>query len=189
MEQLLTVDTINHIMYVMVDNKLIKTIKNVFVGKNGTTSVDKAIEGDMKTPLGLFNLGVAFGIHDLSIDYPYIKIDDGSFWVDDNNSKYYNCFVELGRKVDDFGYSYIFNLDEKEFSSAEHLISYKEAYEYAIFIEFNVCNKNHGNNKGSAIFLHCGSSYTHGCVAVSRDDMLWILNFLDRNKNPKILIK
>ena len=194
MNQLFTVDTNKKVMYVTLDDKLVKTIENVWIGRNGVSTFDNAIDFDEKTPLGLFNLGVSFGIHDMNIKYPYIKIDDNSYWVDDYKSVHYNYFVEIGNEVNSFDYPYIISLKNKDFDSAEHLIDFKKQYEYAIFIEYNAYHQiidGKGNNKGSAIFLHChgDKGYTGGCVAVSREDMLWIMNFIDRKKNPKILIQ
>ncbi|MBR3898373.1 MAG: L,D-transpeptidase family protein [Bacilli bacterium] len=193
MEELFILDSESKKINVYLDDKLIKIIDDVRIGLNGVCDYNDMVEGGKRTPRGLYNLGVAFGRYDLNINYPYIKIDNGSYWVDDINSKYYNSFVEVDGSVDTFGYDYIFNLNKKEFNSAEHLIDYKKAYEYGVFIEYNTDNKINGlgNNKGSAIFLHCygESDYTYGCVAISRDDMKWVINFLDRNKNPQILIK
>lgn len=193
--QLLTVDTSSRLMYVTEDDKLIKTIKNVWIGKNGVSTFENAMEFDKKTPLGLYDLGISFGIHNLNIKYPYIKLDENSYWVDDPMSKHYNYFVEVNKNIDTFNYPYIISLKDKDFKSAEHLIDFKKQYEYAVFIEYNVHDQvdenGIGNNKGSAIFLHChgDKGYTGGCIAVSKEDMKWIINYLDKNKNPKILIK
>ena len=182
-------------MSIFEDGKLVRKIDEVWVGKNGVTEPENIIEFDEKTPLGLYNLGVAFGMHDLDIDYPYFKVQDNDYWVDDYKSSHYNYMVRIGEDIPNFGYHYIISEDEKDFESAEHLKDYEMQYEYSVFIEFNSMNqidKNGiGNNKGSAIFLHCFGlkGYTGGCVAVSRENMEFIINFLDRNKKPKILIK
>ena len=192
--ELFVVDTGNFIIYVYKDNELVRIIDNVWIGKNGVTNFENAIEGDGKTPLGLYDLGISFGIYDLKIKYPYIKINENSYWVDDAESKYYNYFVQIDEDVKTYDYSYIVSHTEKEFKSAEHLIDFKKQYEYAIFIEFNsngqIDKNGKGNNKGSAIFLHChgDKGYTGGCIAINRKDMLWILKYLDINKHPKILI-
>ena len=188
--QLFVVDIENKMMEVYDDDKLVKSIADVWIGRNGVTTFEDAIDFDEKTPLGTFNLGVSFGIHDLNINYPYIKIDEK-----DRKSRHYNYFVEIGKNIEDFGYPYIVSLEKKDFSSAEHLMDYKQQYEYAIFIEYNTSNQINeegiGNNKGSAIFLHChgNKGYTGGCVAINKEDMFWIINYIDRRKNPKILIK
>ena len=193
--QLIIVNTSEKKMFVYENKMLIKIINDVCIGKNGVANFKEAREGDGKTPLGLYNLGVSFGVHDLDIQYPYIKISSNSYWVDDADSKYYNNFVEVGGAVNTFGYSYIANLRDRKFNSAEHLIDYKKQYEYAVFVEFNSSNQidesGKGNGIGSAIFLHChgDKGYTGGCIAISKEDMLWILSYLNKDYNPKIMIK
>ena len=192
MNQLIVVEISNkNTMKIYEDDKLIKNINHVEIGKNGVNK--HTYEGSMTTPLGQFNLGIAFGTHNLNINYPYIKINKNLYWVDDENSKYYNKLVSLNEKINNFNYSYIINLNKKNFSSAEHLIDYPKQYEYAIYIEYNVNGEKYedGRGKSSAIFIHClgDKGYTGGCIAIPREEMIFILNFLDRNKNPKIIIK
>ena len=178
-------------MKIFEDDKLIKKIDHVEIGKNGASKTIN--ETSWKTPLGLFNLGIAFGIHNLNIDYPYIKINKNMYWVDDTNSKYYNKLISLNENINTFNYPYIINTDKKQFLSAEHLIDYPKQYEYAVYIEYNVNGEKYedGKGKSSAIFLHClgDKGYTGGCVAVPKEEMLFILKFLDKNKHPKIIIK
>lgn len=180
-----------NVMKIYENDKLIKTIAHVEIGKNGASK--HVYEGSIKTPLGKFNLGIAFGTHDLNIDFPYIKINDNLYWVDDENSKYYNKLISLNKNTNTYNFPYIINTSKKEFSSAEHLIDYPKQYEYAVYIEYNVDDEKYenGKGKGSAIFLHClgDKGYTSGCIAISKEDMLFILKFLDKNKNPKIIIK
>lgn len=195
--QLLVVDVKEkpYTMAIFEDGKLIKNIDEVWIGRNGVIEAEKAIEGDDKTPLGLYNLGVGFGMHDLDINYPYFKVQDNDYWVDDYKSSHYNYMVRIGEDIHNFGYHYIISENEKDFESAEHLKDYEMQYEYSVFIEFNsdgqIDENGIGNNKGSAIFLHCFGlkGYTGGCVAVSRENMEFLMNFLDRDKHPKILIK
>ena len=186
MDQRFIVETKAKKMFVMSGNNLVKIIDDVRFGKNGVCDFSKMKEGGNKTPLGKYNLGIAFGIHDLDIDYPYIKIDDNSYWVDDVNSNFYNCFVQIG-DVNNFGYSYVVSGNKNDFSSAEHLIDYSKSYEYAIFTGYNISNI---KGRGSAIFLHChGGEFTAGCISISREDMKWLLKYIDRSLNPVIEIK
>lgn len=102
-------------------------VEDVFIGENGTTSEKE--EGDRKTPLGQFDLGVCFGVHDkenvkMDESLEYFKIDSNKYWVDDSNSKYYNQLVDV-TKV------------KKDWNSAEHLIDFSRQYEYAIEIKAN----------------------------------------------------
>ena len=190
--QLIVVEIGNtNTMKIYEGSNLIKEINHVEIGKNGVSN--HTYEGSVTTPLGQFNLGIAFGTHDLNISYPYIKTSVNHYWVDDSNSKYYNNLVSLNEPINTFDYPYIINSNQKEFSSAEHLIDYPKQYEYAVYIEYNVDGEKYedGVGKGSAIFLHClgDKGYTGGCVAIPKKDILFILNFLDRNKHPQIIIK
>ena len=123
---------------------------------------------------------------------------NGYYFVNDELArtvfKFEKGYYLTSEDIDNFGYSYIISENEKDFVSAEHLKDYEMQYEYAVFIEFNSCGQidenGNGNKKGSAIFLHCFGTkgYTGGCVAVARENMEFIMRFLDREKCPKILI-
>lgn len=140
-----------------------------YIGKEGFTE-DKQ-EGDWKTPIGEFDLGVAFGKYD-SIDtkLPYLKIEDDMYWVDDISSDEYNELIKTS---------------EEPMFSAEHLIDYiDDAYEYAIEIKANPDNI---KGKGSAIFLHCKrKEYTAGCVAIDTDNMKKLISMIDSDTKIKI---
>ena len=141
------------------DNKKIFETE-AFLGRNGVTTNKK--EGDLKTPIGTFNLGIAFGTHDIQKEFQiqYIQINENLYWVDDVSSKYYNQLVDE-KNV------------SKDWKSAEHLIRYLTQYEYAIEIKANEKNI---KGKGSAIFLHCSNgNATSGCVAIPKESMQYIL--------------
>lgn len=136
---------------------------DVFIGHNGVTT-DKS-EGDGKTPLGVFELGIAFGTHDkknieLDSSLDYVTINESLYWVDDAVSKYYNKLVDVSKVIPDW-------------KSAEHLIDYKIEYEYALEIKANPQNIPH---KGSAIFLHCSNNKpTAGCVAIEKKKLIELI--------------
>ncbi len=135
---------------------------NCYVGKNGVTS--NKIQGDYKTPAGVYTLGQAFGVaSDPGSTRSYLKVNQYHYWVGDSSSKYYNQLV-----------------DSREtgivWNDAEHLIDYPVAYKYAIAIDYNTSQI---PNKGSAIFLHCSTGgSTAGCVSVSESYMVTILKSL-----------
>lgn len=142
-----------------------------FAGKNGVSSFKK--EGDGCTPAGLFRLGCAFGNNDKpETKMAYKKVTADSFWVDDPSSRLYNTWVE--------------GTENADWSSAEHLSIYKDSYAYAVVVEYNTAPTL--NEKGSAIFLHCGNKPTAGCIAVPEELMLKILQWLDPEKTPGILV-
>ncbi len=166
------------------DKKLIKSLDEVYVGKNGLT--DKKEEGDNCTPKGLYNLGFAFGTLENTFTYPYYKIKENQYWVSDSNSKYYNEWVEITENKKDYPYSYMNSVDKISWTDAEHLIDYPVQYELALVIEYNIKPK--VPNKGSAIFFHVNkSNVTAGCVATSLNNLLYIVNWL-RNDKAQIFI-
>lgn len=161
------------------DNMAVLKFKNIiakaFIGQNGMT-INK-VEGDRKTPVGEFELGIAFGLHtresiNLDKKIEYKQLTDSMYWVSDHESKFYNKFVDTKEVKTDW-------------NMAEHLIDYKIQYEYAIEIKANdKCIP----KKGSAIFIHCeNNKTTSGCIAIKKDKMIELLNNI--NCDTKILIK
>ena len=143
-----------------------------YVGKNG---IGKTKEGDKKTPVGTYNLNTPFGIKDdPGAQMPYTKVTKYHYWCGSSSSEYYNQLVD-SRET---GRSYT--------SSDEHLIDYKGAYNYCLFIDYNAEGK---PGLGSCIFLHCFSSkkYTAGCVAISETNMKKIVQWA--RAGAKIVIK
>ena len=144
-----------------------------YIGKNGLTS-DKR-EGDGKTPIGEFELGIILGMHINGKNkngLKYTQINKDMYWVDDPKSKYYNKLVNISKV-------------EKDWNSAEHLIDYTIQYEYLIEIK---TNPNNIQGKGSAIFLHCtNNKATAGCVAVDKETMKKIIENIDKDTKIEIL--
>ena len=133
---------------------------DAWVGKKG---IGKAKEGDKKTPTGTFNLTTPFGIQpDPGAPMPYTQVTKYHYWCGDSASEYYNQLVDE-REV-----------SRKHTSKDEYLISYKGAYNYCLFIDYNAAGT---PNKGSCIFLHCAgkNKYTAGCVAVPEKVMKQIV--------------
>lgn len=127
---------------------------HAYIGRNGVTT--NKIEGDGKTPLGEFDLGIILSMQK--------DITQNMCWVDDVKSKYYNYLVDI-TKV------------EKDWNSAERLVDYPVEYEYLVEIKTNPYNI---PGKGSAIFLHCENGRpTAGCIAVNRDVMKLIIENID----------
>ena len=148
-----------------------------FVGRKGIS--ENSYEGSEQTPSGLFPVGEAFSITDEKPDgvkLDWFKVDEDIYWVDDQYSPYYNQKVNLSK------------VGSVQWNSAEHMIDYYDAYKYGFVINFNMGN-NMQRGKGSAIFFHISYSGTAGCVGVSEPMMLAYLQFLDKNKNPYILMQ
>ena len=143
-----------------------------YIGKNGVT-LDKK-EGDKKTPLGEFNIGIVLGMNiknEKKRGLNFLKITDNMYWIDDINSKYYNQLVDI-TKI------------KKDWNLSEHLIDYPIQYEYLIEIK---TNPNNIPGNGSAIFLHCTKNMpTAGCIAIDRENIKKIIENIDKNTKIKI---
>ena len=141
------------------------------IGKNGTTS--NKIEGDKKTPKGIFSLGPVFyrkdRIKNLVTKLRKREINKLMGWCDDVKSKNYNKLIKVNNKI-----------------GHEKLFQKKTNYDVLIPIEYNT--KKTKKNKGSAIFIHLTNNYkkTLGCIALKKNDLLILLKLI--NKKTKIQI-
>ncbi len=132
------------------------------VGKNGP---GKQSGGDVKTPLGPWTVGEAYGINDDPGSLlPYTKITEDMYWcATGSNGKKYNTLIY---RSDD---------PDADYSEDEHLIDYPIVYNYLLDLGYNRAGAPYA---GNAIFLHCWRDPDHptgGCIAVSEEDMIWIL--------------
>lgn len=151
-------------------NALVKATGSV--GKSGVSANRK--EGDGSTPMGVYKLGFAFGNkNDPGTKMEYRDVTGNSYWVDDAKSHFYNKWVE--------------GTENKDWSSAEELWKMQTAYAYALVVEYNYGSST-VPGKGSAIFLHCGSKPTVGCIAIPEEKMKAVLKLLNPQKNPIIVI-
>tara|TARA_B100000579_G_C22256125_1_gene587143 strand:+ start:75 stop:566 length:492 start_codon:yes stop_codon:yes gene_type:complete len=142
------------------------------IGKRGLTSRKR--EGDLKTPIGSFSFNILYyradRIKNIKTKIKIKKIQKNFGWCDDPNSKYYNKLIHFPFK-----------------KSAEKLYLGNNMYDIILVLNFNT--KPVIKNRGSAIFLHITNkkfSYTKGCLAVKKRDLIKILPFI--NKRTKIII-
>ena len=141
------------------------------IGKNGTTN--KKIEGDKKTPKGLFSLGNVFYRKDRNLK-PFTKLNSIPInkkmgWCNDIKNKKYNKLIKVKNNIK---YEKMFRKDYK--------------YDYIIPINYNTKNTKIG--KGSAIFIHLTKNYqpTAGCIALSKKDFLTLIKLINRKTKIKI---
>ena len=142
------------------------------IGKNGLSK--NKIEGDKKTPVGLFRLGHLYYRKD-KIKRPYsrlkkIFIKKNMGWSNDSNKKKkYNKLIKLNSNI-----------------SHEKLFRKDYKYDLLIPIKYNYNKSIPG--KGSCIFIHLTKSYkpTAGCIAIQKKDFLIMLMLI--NKKTKIRI-
>ena len=144
------------------------------LGSGGMKSASLVYEMDMCTPTGIYSLSEAFGINsNPGSGLPYRVLDGSEYWVDDENSPYYNTMQ--------------FGEPNGRWSSAEHLSSMGRSYYYSIVVDYNRWPVISG--KSSAIFLHVDVGVpTWGCIAVEESKMVKILNWISSSANPKIIL-
>lgn len=145
------------------------------VGLNGFAKDGEKREGDGQTPSGLYRLGTVFGYAETAVTkMPYRQTLADDLWVDDPNAPDYNRWVKQ---------------TETQAASYERMRRDDDLYKYGIVIEYNTDPVIKGH--GSAIFFHIWASpksTTAGCVAVSEDDILKIIAWLNPEAHPVILI-
>ena len=149
----------------------------VHLGVYGFVSPEGKIEGDLKTPTGYYGMPFGFGKkNDLNTKLKFMEVGPKHVWVSDNESPEYNTIV-----VDEDG-KYTNNKNEKLFRS-DHL------YDYAVVIDYNMEARVPG--KGSAIFIHIEREENHGtagCVSMSREEIVKLIEWLDSSKDPHIYL-
>ena len=140
------------------------------IGKNGFAQ--KKIEGDKKTPKGIFSIGKLYYRKDriakVETKLKTIQIKKEMGWCNDVNSKYYNRLINVKTKTN-------------------HEKLYRKDYKYDLLIPIKYNTQPTIKNKGSAIFIHLTKNYkkTAGCVALSKKDFLILLKII----KPKAKIK
>jgi L,D-peptidoglycan transpeptidase YkuD (ErfK/YbiS/YcfS/YnhG family) len=144
-------------------------------GKNGFAPPGEKREGDGKTPSGIFPLQLTFGYDDIIVTkMPYRQALADDLWIDDVNATDYNRWV---KKMATRAVSY------EKMKRSDNL------YKYGIVIEYNTNPVIKGY--GSAIFFHIWRGKdvtTEGCVAVSEDNIIRILEWLDPTARPLIIM-
>jgi L,D-peptidoglycan transpeptidase YkuD (ErfK/YbiS/YcfS/YnhG family) len=147
---------------------------NAVIGKNGFAPAGEKREGDGRTPSGVYPLKMTFGYDEIvktKMLYRQTLADD--LWIDDPNADDYNRWVKK---------------QETHVASYEIMKRDDNLYKYGIIIEYNTDPVIKGN--GSAIFLHIWKGEgipTAGCVAVSEENILKILGWLDPAASPLII--
>jgi L,D-peptidoglycan transpeptidase YkuD (ErfK/YbiS/YcfS/YnhG family) len=145
------------------------------IGKNGFAKLGEKREGDGRTPSGIFPLEMAFGYEaTIKTLMPYRQSQLDDLWVDDVNAADYNQWV---KKENTLAKSY------------EKMKRDDNLYKYGIVIEYNTAPVIKGN--GSAIFFHVWGGEditTEGCIAVSENDIIKILEWLNPAAKPIIIM-
>ncbi len=141
------------------------------VGKGGISY--KKIEGDKKTPKGLYNIGDLYFRKDkikkffTKLKCKEIKKNMG--WCDDVLNKKYNKMIKIKKNIK---HEKLFRGDNK--------------YDLLIPIKYNFNKPKKG--LGSCIFIHLTKNYkpTNGCIALKKKDFLIMLKLIDNRTKISI---
>ena len=143
------------------------------LGKAGIRKKRK--EGDNITPKGTYKIIRIYcrkdRIRQVKTKIRIYKINKKIGWCDDPKSEKYNQLIKLPTK---FGH--------EKFYRKDHL------YDLILVLNYNM--KPIIKNKGSAIFIHLARRnyyQTQGCIALSKNNLLMILNKINKNTKIKIL--
>ena len=147
---------------------------DVNFGKKGFAPYSEKLEGDGKSPTGIFEIGKAFGYNDdISHTIDFITLHENHYWDSDSESATYNQL-----------------LIEKPTTPLVEVMKRKDhLYKYGIIIEYNT--KPAVPEKGSAIFLHVErkkGSYTAGCISMNEKDIIELIEWLQPNHEPMIIM-
>jgi len=138
----------------------------------GELGVGAPADGVHRTPVGTFTFDQAFGRQpNPGTKMPYFKTTDQDWWDEDAGSPTYNAHVRGSRSPS---------------SIAENLYESGPVYDYAVNI---AVNPQRIPGRVAGIFLHVtDGNPTWGCVAIGRDEMRSVLNWLDPSASPQITI-
>ena len=139
----------------------------------------RKVEGDLKSPAGIFSLGTAFGYANTQkvrwLKWPYIKASDTLICVDDMHSKYYNSLINS-------------NISTPDWKSFEKMRRQDPFYKWGLFINHNHNPVQPGD--GSCIFMHIWKndhSGTEGCTAMKEKNLLKVLFWLRYDFHPLLV--
>ena len=141
------------------------------IGYGGMTNGATRVQGNGTTPTGTYTMTEAFGIKaSPGTALSYRRVGTGDFWVEDNNSAYYNTY----RNESQGGFDATLPLSDP--NGSERLLSFPGQYDYVIVVNFNRAPDALRPYRGAGIFIHVrGSGATAGCVAGSSGEMVTML--------------
>lgn len=139
------------------------------VGYNGISNGVTRRQGSGTTPSGTYTMTESFGNSPRPVTaLPYHRVKAGDWWVQDQNSRYYNELRNsaLGGFL-------------ARTSAGERLIDYQTQYAHSVVINFNRAPDRKLIGRGSGIFLHVnGPGATAGCVSITKAHLRTLMSYL-----------
>ena len=162
-------------MIIHLKNKQTLKIENFYfkcsIGASGFTK--KKIEGDMKTPRGIFSIEHLYirkdRVKQIYSKLKIISIKKNMGWCDDVFNKKYNKLIKIKKNIH---HEKLYRRDSK--------------YDLLIPIKYNYNKPKKG--LGSCIFIHLTKDYkpTKGCIALRKKDFFIMLKLINKNSKIKI---
>jgi L,D-peptidoglycan transpeptidase YkuD (ErfK/YbiS/YcfS/YnhG family) len=152
------------------------------IGYGGLVAPANRVQGSGTTPLGTVRLISAFGRHPRGDgwDLPYRRVHRGDYWVEDNQSRFYN---RLRNKAQG---GFRWWIPASDTNSSERLTDYPQQYEFSIVTSYNLDQVRH---RGAGIFLHVnGGGATAGCVSAPRLFLRRMMWRLDPAEDPVMAV-
>lgn len=163
---------------------------SIVVGKNGTAwdpglappvKGPIKVEGDGKSPAGVFAFGAAFGFAGAAeaawLKLPYVPVTPTLHCVDDAASGVYNRLVDTATAARDI-----------DWKSSEKMRQIAPAYQWGVVVEYNTRPVVPG--RGSCVFLHIGGEGGHGtagCTAMADSELKAVMEWLDPGQAPVLV--
>jgi zinc D-Ala-D-Ala dipeptidase len=166
------------------------------------------VEGDNKSPAGVFTLGATFGTHRdvehserMKKQSEYIPVQKGLQCSDDSHSKFYNQFVVQSDYDGAVAIEKIPQATAKEIIDSEDMYAAADPsnakygqwlpYQLGIFVNHNRPVVPGAPPYGSCIFIHVmnpNGSGTSGCASLSYADLKDLVAWRDPVQNPLLII-
>ena len=162
-------------MIIHLKNKQTLKIGNFYfkcsIGASGFT--EKKIEGDKKTPKGIFSIEHLYvrkdRIKQIHSKLKIISIKKNMGWCDDVLSKKYNKLIKIKKNI-------------------RHEMLYRKDSKYDLLIPIKYNYNEPQKGLGSCIFIHLTKDYkpTKGCIALKKKDFFIMLKLINKNSKIKI---
>jgi D-alanyl-D-alanine dipeptidase len=138
------------------------------------------VEGDGRSPAGVFAFGTAFAYRPEDLwqpaKMPMHRVTDQTVCVESINSRWYNRIVDEK------------NVPAVDWSSPDRMLRPDGLYRYGLMVDHNAPDTKPG--AGSCIFFHLWrrpGAPTVGCTAMNEAAMLAVLAWLDASKKPIVV--
>lgn len=143
------------------------------------TAGPRKIEGDGRSPAGVFPLDTAFGFSPPDsmrwVHLPYVQLTPSVECVDDTASVHYNTVVDRG------------TVPRVDWNSAEHMRRVAQ-YRMGVIVGYNASPP--VKARGSCIFFHIWAgprSTTVGCTALDAKELERLIAWLDPRARPVVV--